>query len=337
MLEFLRTSGKHSDRRARLYAVACCRRIWGLLGDERSRRAVEVAERYADERATFEEVLRVEAAAWYAAADAAFVPTGAAAWARAVDAGLDPGTDTWHLAAQAWCSAADAAWGASGACDVALATVDPVANRALAVPAVEQARANFQAAAVHREDGRRIARLAAAAARTAADGRGDRRAFALALAEQARAHAQAAERAPVRDARAAALAAWAAAEAAGGGLQAAEAPAEGVRQALDGSHAGESSWRCELLRCLFGDSFHPPPPASPAWIAWSNSTIPRLPEAAYNERQLPAGTLDVVRLAVLADALEEAGCGDTDLLAHLRHPGLHWRGCFALDLVLGKS
>ena len=49
------------------------------------------------------------------------------------------------------------------------------------------------------------------------------------------------------------------------------------------------------------------------------------------------GTLDRARLAVLSDALEEVGCTDTALLSHLRSPGPHVRGCWALDLVLGKS
>ena len=42
-------------------------------------------------------------------------------------------------------------------------------------------------------------------------------------------------------------------------------------------------------------------------------------------------------LPVLADALEEAGCTDTDLLAHCRSGGGHLRGCWAVDLLLGKG
>jgi hypothetical protein len=62
-----------------------------------------------------------------------------------------------------------------------------------------------------------------------------------------------------------------------------------------------------------------------------------LGQAAYEKPHLPSGHLDNARLAVLSDALEEAGCTHTDILIHLRSPGPHVRGCWALDLVLGKE
>jgi len=70
---------------------------------------------------------------------------------------------------------------------------------------------------------------------------------------------------------------------------------------------------------------------------WRTPEVSALALAAYDERFLPSGHRDPARLAVLSDALEEAGCADADVLAHLRSPGPHVRGCWALDLVLGNG
>ena len=43
------------------------------------------------------------------------------------------------------------------------------------------------------------------------------------------------------------------------------------------------------------------------------------------------------QLPILADALEEAGCNDPDILNHCRQPSEHVRGCWLLDVLLGKS
>jgi hypothetical protein len=86
-----------------------------------------------------------------------------------------------------------------------------------------------------------------------------------------------------------------------------------------------------IIRCVVGNPFRPPAAAR------RDPPIPALAQAAYDERILPSGHLDNARLAVLSDALEEAGCADHALLTHLRSPGPHVRGCWAIDLVLGKS
>jgi hypothetical protein len=98
----------------------------------------------------------------------------------------------------------------------------------------------------------------------------------------------------------------------------------------------ERHFQASLLRCLFGNPFRPAA-VDLAWLRWRDGLVVRLAQAAYQERRLPAGTLDKDRLAVLADALEEAGCEDVQILGHLRSGGDHVRGCWAVDLLLSKS
>jgi hypothetical protein len=90
--------------------------------------------------------------------------------------------------------------------------------------------------------------------------------------------------------------------------------------------------QCQMVRDIFQNPFRPVA-INPAWLT---STVVSLATAIYEERSLPSGELDPARLAVLADALEEAG-GPRELVAHLHGPGPHVRGCFAVDLCLGLS
>jgi hypothetical protein len=99
----------------------------------------------------------------------------------------------------------------------------------------------------------------------------------------------------------------------------------------------EETWQCGVLRDIFGGRFHLRPPLDPSVLAWSGGLIQKLAQQAYDDRRLPEGTLDPVRLAILADAAEEAGCADASLLAHLRSRAPHFRGCWAVDLLTGRE
>jgi hypothetical protein len=95
--------------------------------------------------------------------------------------------------------------------------------------------------------------------------------------------------------------------------------------------------QADMLRDIVDNPFRPSSPLPPAVLAWNDRTIPRLAEAIYEDRKLPEGTLDNSRLAILADALLDAGCEDDSLIQHCRSEGPHVRGCWAVDLILGKS
>jgi hypothetical protein len=95
----------------------------------------------------------------------------------------------------------------------------------------------------------------------------------------------------------------------------------------------ENVVQCGLLREILGIPF-----GTVAFDrAWVTPTVRGLAQAAYDNRSLPDGALEGARLLILADALEEAGCTEPALLSHLREPGLHVRGCWVLDLLLGRG
>jgi hypothetical protein len=206
MLDFLLLQGKASDRKLRLFAVARCRQLWHLLTDERSRLAVEVGERFADQQATTADLN--EAAAVAAEAEAwprrATVNAVGARVARSAVVERDPtGNDVW-----------DTAW--------------------------DLGDADMQEAL-------------------------------MAAANQ-------------------------------------EAP---------------------ILRELFGNPFRPVA-LDRAWLARQGGVVQKLPQAIYEERAFD-------RMPILADALEEVGCANADILSHCRSAGPHVRGCWVIDLLLGKQ
>lgn len=88
----------------------------------------------------------------------------------------------------------------------------------------------------------------------------------------------------------------------------------------------EERAQCELLRDIFGNPFRP--------VAfdptWRTDTAVSLARQMYNARDFSA-------MPILADALQDAGCDNEDVLSHCRGPGLHVRGCWVVDLISGKE
>jgi hypothetical protein len=228
MLEFLRD--KFSDRKGRLFACACCRRVWPLLTDERTRKTVAVSEQFADGLATDQELESAYVQGKLAAIAARGTVTEERLFSGAAEAGiqrkplhpreLEISLDGWYLTNPFWVI-------------VVRLISDGVSSKA--------------------------------------------------------------ER----------CLAW--------------------------------SIQCELLRDLFGNPFRPSPPLPPTVLTWNDATVRRIAESIYEERRLPEGTLDNGRLAILSDALLDAGCDNEELIAHCRSPGPHVRGCWAIDQILEKT
>ncbi len=94
----------------------------------------------------------------------------------------------------------------------------------------------------------------------------------------------------------------------------------------DAARIAENLAHCELVRDIFGDRIRP----SSFDPDWCRHTIAQFADTIYEERAFD-------RLPILADALEEVGCTDAAILDHLRGPGPHVRGCWVVDLLLGKT
>jgi hypothetical protein len=105
-------------------------------------------------------------------------------------------------------------------------------------------------------------------------------------------------------------------------LDAVAMPAKDVAAAF----AAENNRQLHLLHCIFGNPFRP--------VAldpeWRTSTVVQLAQGIYDDRAFD-------RLPILADALQDAGCDNEDVLSHCRDTGPHARGCWVVDLILGKS
>jgi hypothetical protein len=99
-----------------------------------------------------------------------------------------------------------------------------------------------------------------------------------------------------------------------------------IRQGEEGPWAKSCA---DLLRCIIGNPFHSHQLADSNWIVWNGATIIQIAQLIYTNRQFQD-------LPILADALEEAGCANHEIIAHCRLNGDHALGCWVIDSLLGK-
>ena len=92
-----------------------------------------------------------------------------------------------------------------------------------------------------------------------------------------------------------------------------------VRRAIEAA-------QCDLIRDIAGDPFRPIVPDA----RWRTNNVLALARGVYDDRAFD-------RLPILADAMMDAGCEDDLIIEHCRGEGPHVRGCWVVDLVLGKE
>jgi len=101
----------------------------------------------------------------------------------------------------------------------------------------------------------------------------------------------------------------------------------GAADTMNGPEArAERVAQVALLRDVAGNPFRP----AGLDLAWVTPTAVAVARAMYDSR-------DFDGMPILADALEDADCQDEQLLGHCHGPALHARGCWLIDLILGKE
>lgn len=104
--------------------------------------------------------------------------------------------------------------------------------------------------------------------------------------------------------------------------------------------SGRSWWGSTILlgmvKLFAGSPYYTPPqevealPTFPFDSGWCTSTVAAIARGIYESR-------DFSPMPLLADALQDAGCENDDILNHCRSAGPHARGCWVIDLILGKN
>ena len=92
----------------------------------------------------------------------------------------------------------------------------------------------------------------------------------------------------------------------------------------------EQAVQCQLLRDIFGPMLFKGVEFDQTILMWNNGTVVKMAHSIYDDRAFD-------RLPILTDALQEAGCTDAEILTHCRGAGPHVRGCWVVDLILGKK
>jgi hypothetical protein len=91
----------------------------------------------------------------------------------------------------------------------------------------------------------------------------------------------------------------------------------------------ERQKQAEILRDITGNPFRPVV-MNATWLVWNDCTVQRMAQQIYDERAWD-------QMPILADALQDAGCDDGDILDHCRSDGPHVRGCWVVDALLEKE